>query len=81
MFRNAWTLNTMNRNDGLWIFLAVVVLNVFGLAVDYCLLRLGQSTVTGFARRNEWAAWMIVALQMAGTIGLSFHFFASNGGK
>lgn len=69
----------MSRNDGLWIFVAVVGLNVIGLLTDYVLLQCGLVTVTEFARRNAWAGAIICVLQAIGSTGLAFHFFRTNG--
>lgn len=68
----------MSSNDGLWLFVAVVCLNVIGLSVDYFLSRYELTTVTDFARRNIWASGLIIGVNFAGTLGLWFHL--RNGG-
>lgn len=63
----------MSRNDGLWIFIAVVALDVHGLLCDLLLWYWSLTTVTEFARRNVWAAAVIVGVNAAGVVGLGFH--------
>lgn len=70
----------MTGNDGLWLFVAVVCLNVIGLSCDEVLLKLGLPTVTDFCRRNVWLSAVIVGMNFAGTLGLWYHLTAKNGG-
>lgn len=71
----------MTRNDGLWIFVATVFLNCNGLCVDLLLWHLEVSTVTDYSRRNVWAAGLIVAVNVAGLVGLCVHLFSRGNGR
>jgi hypothetical protein len=62
---------------GLLVFAVVVALDAFGLGLDVVLRDAGLETVSGFARRNQWAAAVIVGANIFGLIGLAIHF--SNG--
>lgn len=69
----------MTRNDGLWIFVAVVAGNVAGLLVDYLLMRGDLPMVTDIAQRNRWFAILLIVVQLIGVAGLAYHFFGRNG--
>ncbi len=69
---------------GLWIFIAVVAVNVLGLLLDGTLaLTCGYScTITNLVRTSHPIyGCFIIAVQILGGIGLGFHFFEySKGG-
>lgn len=71
----------MTRNDGLWIFIAVVIVDAHGLLVDLLLWYLDLATVTEFARRNFWAAMLILVFNSAGLFGLAVHLVGNGGSK
>ncbi len=63
-------------NFGLALFVAVAAANAGGLWLDLVLWQLGLTTVTGRVIANPWLGAALVALQLAGTLGLCLHFFA-----
>jgi len=65
----------MTSTDGLWWFLACTLLRSFGLLVDFGLASCGFTTITEFARRNEWAALLILIVESSSIIALAVHFF------
>jgi hypothetical protein len=69
----------MSRSDGLWIFIAVVWLNVNGLLVDLLLWWLGLPMVTDWCRRNWIGSALILALQAVGVFGLAVHLQPQGG--
>lgn len=63
-----------NGKDGLWLFLFVTALRVFGLIVDYGLLNTGNVTITEFCRRHDWASLAVLVVEISGLVGLAEHF-------
>lgn len=70
----------MSRDDGLWIFLAATILRINGLLVDLALTKFHYPTITDFCRRNAWAGWIIIVIEVIGLIGLAIHFSPKEGG-
>jgi hypothetical protein len=66
----------MTPSDGLWIFLACTWLRVSALLIDFALLKAHCVTITEFARRNEWCAFLILSVEVIGLVGLGYHFFS-----
>lgn len=71
----------MNREDGLWIFCAVVACNVVGLVADYILAKIGIAMVSEVARRNVFVALAIVSHNALGLVGICFHLWGKTGGQ
>lgn len=69
----------MTRDDGLWIFVAVVAGDVIGLLFDLLLMKSGLPMVTDVAKRNLPLAIAIVGLQCLLVAGLAYHFWSPNG--
>ena len=60
---------------GLFLFMAVVALDVAGLLLDIWLRATGRKTVSEFARAHPWAGMVIVLLQMVGAFGMVMHLY------
>ena len=63
---------------GLCLFIAVIALDVIGLSLDGILwLACGEvCTVTHLVRTSQpWIGFVILALQLAGMVGLACHFY------
>jgi hypothetical protein len=63
----------MSRSDGLWIFIGVTLLRVNVLLVDLLLTKVNLPTVTEFARRNPWFAYVSLCIEAIGLFGLAVH--------
>lgn len=63
-------------NVGLAVFVAAVLLNVGGLALDGLLWLLDLTTITERVVEDPWLGLPVVALQLAGMCGLVAHFYA-----
>lgn len=60
--------------SGLAVFIAVVVLCVLGLLVDWLLKRTGLPTITATAQTYPPLAYLILLVWMFGGMGLADHF-------
>jgi len=61
---------------GLALFVAVVLLNVFCLLLDYCLMRGGLPTITATARSYPPVGYAILLVELLAVLGLADHFLA-----
>ncbi len=63
---------------GLWVFLATVAINVVGLLLDLALDRSGRTTITDLVRMIPAVGLPIIAMQIAGLVGLLHHFYGDH---
>jgi hypothetical protein len=66
----------MTRDDGFWLFAMVTMLRLNILLADAMMLKKGWTTFSDFARRNDWFAVLALCIEVAGLVGLGFHFWA-----
>jgi len=65
----------VTREDiGLAVFVAVVILDVAGLLLDFWLDRVGLVTITSLDATYPAIGWGILLLQVVGIFGLGVHF-------
>lgn len=63
----------MSKDDALWVYVAILLLQINGVVVDAFLYYLGQTTITQFCGRNPWMTVVIIGLIAIGMFGLGIH--------
>jgi len=67
------------QSIALLVFVTTVGLNVFGLGIDAALHEVQWRTISEFARKNQWLAAIIIAINGVGIIALAVHLSNLNG--
>lgn len=62
---------------GLWIFIAVVAIDLIGLIYDAYLYASGKETITAKTLKHPWIGVAIIAFQLMGVLGIAAHFIAA----